>query len=248
MQEAVHADTLLQTDDYVHIVHTGKNIGMQYRLEGDRNRTPVIGVLESSYRTYDNGQIDRIRLVRHPATQILVVNTGVKQGFLCILTQYNIHPAIRMVRQFFGRHAALHGPEAECFKEMGMWQKLNIHKVESHCITFCHQGGSTASLRTGIYERKYGSGLLYIGMLAGTFHDIQIRLHQRSRVGSLSIIARRLRLQHTDGHHAEAVGIVAKRKVTVVSHHNNRIEDNPRKNSDQYKFGQQPAIAAATGP
>ena len=131
---------------------------------------------------------------------------------------------------------------------MGVGPEVNVQDVELRRVALRCQDRTAVSHRTRIDKRSHRRGLLHIGVLAGPLHEVQTGLHHRGRVGSLVVIARRLRLECSHRHHAEAVGIVAKRKVTVVGHHNDGVENDPREDSDQYQFGQQPAVAAATGP
>ena len=101
---------------------------MQHRDKAYWYGAPVTYILESAHRTHKRN-IESIFFIGLPAT-LTVKDAGMKQAFQCIFGHNDIGLIIGIIRKLFGRHAALPGPEAVCFKEMGMGQKLNIHKVE----------------------------------------------------------------------------------------------------------------------
>ena len=198
---------------------------MQLGHKGHRDGAPVVGILEGLHHAHHR-VVERISLPGLPAA-LPVVGAGAEQPFHRVFGHDDIRFTIGIVRQLLHRRAALSRPEAIRFEEMGMGPEVNMQDVELRRVALRRQGRTAVSHRARIDKGDERRGLLHIGILAGPLHEVQISLHHRGRVGSLVVIARRLRLECGHRHHAEAVGIVAKRKVTVVGHHNDGVEDNP---------------------
>ena len=119
--------------------------------------------------------------------------------------------------------------EAVGLEEMGVGQERDNIDVGTVlcCVAFRPAGKRHAAIRAGIAEAHQGRGLLYIGVLPHTVHEVEIRFHQGAGFGGQGVVARSRGLQHIHGNEAEAVGLVAQGEHTVVRHHDDGVEDGP---------------------
>ena len=170
--------------------------------------------------------------------------------FQRVLVQHHFVGGVRMVGQFGGCHTLGGRPEAVGLEEVGAGQVVDevdtgivLRRVACHLIA-----RGLAALRTGIAEAYQSGGLLHIGVLTRQAHQVQVAVQLRLTLSGQGIVTGRRGLQHVQRHHAETVGIVTKGYHTVMCHHNDGVEDDPRKDGHQYQFGEQPGVSIAEDP
>ena len=249
VQEAVHADAVLQAHQdagvggdatlHIHVVY-----GHEHQRRGQ-----AVGIVLDRADGADDGDIKRIRIVVVPQALAPRV-VGVEEEFQTVLGHHDVGHSVRIVRQL-GKGHPPPGAEAIGLEVLRVGQELHDHEHLSPGACGVALGTAVTSRiapRIGPAIAQQGRGESHVGVLAHTAHQVQVGIHQRGGIGGLRVVAGSLRMEHVEGDDAEAVGIIAQGDAFVVRHHHYRVEDDPRENTHQDEFGQQPTVAAAARP
>ena len=246
MQEAVHADAVLQAEGHLHLRGYVKcHLRRVYVLYQVRRRFLVQPPLDGADGT---GYLDVVRIAVAHQGQVLAARVGVAPTHL---EQVFRHDVLMFATQVAGQ---LLQRAARCRTESEGLEELLARRVLQdipHCVQRVlrqRKAGLQATRPTGKACAHQRGGQRHVRMLAYTQHDGFQGTHPPGRVPGRSIVAGCLGRQLTEGDEGHTLRIVAQGQTAVVQGDNDGVEDGPRNDGNKDEFGQQPAVAAATGP
>ena len=232
MEEAVHADAVLQAESHLHLRgDVSRHLLGVHILDQVRAGLLVQPPLDGSDGT---GYLDIVRIALGYPGQGLAARVGVTPPHLQHVFRHDVLViATEEVRQLLQLLA-------------GRVLQYVPHRVQR--VLRQREAGLRTTRRAGKSCAHQRSGQRHVRMLAHPLHNGFQGAHPSGGIPGCGIIAGCFGRQLPEGDERHTLRIVAQGQTAVVQRDDDGVEDGPRDDSDKNQFGKQPAVAAATGP